>query len=75
MAEASLERQLTKDETVHHINGVRADNRSENLYVFPTKSAHRSYHVALKHGMAAPLVSNLPRYVVEIFQPAPAKEY
>ena len=42
--EKKLRRKLKKEEVVHHINGIRDDNRPENLQVFPTNTAHSQYH-------------------------------
>jgi hypothetical protein len=42
--EAHLGRQLNKGEVVHHINGIKTDNRIENLMVCQTQSAHVSGH-------------------------------
>lgn len=44
VAEALLGRALADDECVHHINGIRYDNRKENLQVMKDKD-HRSYHM------------------------------
>lgn len=35
--EASLGRELTEYETIHHINGVRNDNRIENLELWSSR--------------------------------------
>lgn len=47
IAEKCLNRRLTKNEVVHHINEDITDNRPENLYLFSSLSEHRKFH-ALK---------------------------
>lgn len=43
VVEDCLERKLLPSEIVHHINGIRDDNRPENLAVMPEKH-HREFH-------------------------------
>jgi len=45
IAEQYLNRALSKIEVVHHINGIKDDNRPENLYVFETTNKHSEYHL------------------------------
>ena len=52
--EQLLGRKLARNEHVHHINGIKTDNRPENLVVL-TKLEHHKLHAAkgLKHYYAS----------------------
>lgn len=43
VAEQLLGRRLQSGENLHHRNGLKLDNRPDNLILFPTMSAHRQY--------------------------------
>ena len=42
--EKHLGRKLKKEERVHHIDGDRANNKINNLMLFPTHKAHTEFH-------------------------------
>jgi hypothetical protein len=46
--EKVLGRYLEKQERVHHKNGVKSDNRPENLTVFPTDRLHQLHEAKLQ---------------------------
>lgn len=47
--EKKLGRYLKLEEVIHHINGIRNDNRTENLYLFNNSSEHTKHHHLLKN--------------------------
>jgi transposase len=48
--EKMIERKLLKSEVVHHINGIKGDNREENLFLFKNTANHNKYHRAIEKG-------------------------
>jgi len=53
VVENGLGRKLKKNEVVHHINGIRNDNRLENLQYFRHVTAHQRIHqFSRRHGMS-----------------------
>lgn len=59
VVETAIGRKLTKEETVHHVNGDRADNREENLELF-----------ASRHGPGQ-RVSDIVREAIEVLKKYP----
>jgi hypothetical protein len=47
IVERLLERKLKRSECIHHINGIKSDNRNHNLLV-----CSRKYHTCLHHRMS-----------------------
>lgn len=46
--EQEIGRFLSPKEVVHHKNGIKSDNRIENLQLFENKGKHMSYHHSVK---------------------------
>lgn len=46
LAEALLNRPLTSNEIVHHVNEDKLDNRFDNIYIFDNLASHGRFHHA-----------------------------
>jgi len=68
--EAKINRYLAEGEVVHHINGIRYDNRIENLVLLKNNKEHRALHRApniidkrcSKCGLIKPLIEFIIRH-------------
>ena len=58
--EKHLGRKLTSDETVHHIDFNKQNNKIDNLMLFPTKLSHTRFHQKLRqHGLTNPMIRQI----------------
>lgn len=60
--EEHLRRPLRRGEVVHHINGVRDDNRLENLYLCDSRSRHNAVERTLAECFRELLAEGLVRF-------------
>lgn len=58
IAEKHLCRFLTKNEVIHHINGIKDDDRPENLYLFEHQAGHARYHRLVKSGKVDEIIAS-----------------
>ena len=64
--EKKLGRYLTNDEVVHHINGVKDDNREENLKLINKKTHKTDYASAYQDGFKTGLIIGYRKAMSEI---------
>lgn len=60
--ESMIGRALVPPETVHHINGVRDDNRPENLYLCRDNAHHMAVEASMAHAFRELMASGFARF-------------
>lgn len=56
VVEQFIGRELKHEETIHHLNELKWDNRIENLMIFPNNKEHTSFHRKIQQfGMTNPI--------------------
>lgn len=65
IAENYLGRPLNAQEVIHHINGDKTDNRTDNLMLFPSNSEHMKFHWKERNGIALPCAEYVIRMIKE----------
>lgn len=60
VVENFIERSLTKDEVVHHLDFCKTNNDINNLMIFPSQKEHQKFHLKLKQfGMTNPIIKQI----------------
>lgn len=58
--ESFIGRYLNQEESVHHINGNRKDNRIDNLFLFPNHREHKKFENKVKQfGFTNPIIKKI----------------
>ena len=60
--ETMVKRRLFPGEVVHHVNGVKDDNRPQNLHLFMTMSAHNQAHASYERLLGGLMSDGILRF-------------
>lgn len=60
IVEQKINRLLTPNETIHHINGKKDDNRIDNLFLFKSQKDHKSFENQVQQfGFTQPILTKI----------------